>query len=292
MIQLAPTNEETYEAWNGPLFDRFVTFRHLLTEGLGIHGAEALRLHPPGPGGRVLDIGCGFGDTAQQMAGIVGPEGSVLGVDVSERFVETSREEAELARVENVSFEVADVQVTKFAREFDFAYSRMGTMFFASPVPALRNVREALVPGGRLCMVVWRDKESNDWVHRAELLVEGFVEHPDPEDTDEPTCGPGPFSMANANTTSDILIAAGFEDVTLRRCDAPITIGRNLDEAIAMVTAIGPAGEVMRLAGDKAEQVRPQVEAALRKGLAEFVNDDGSVTAPASTWIVTATTPS
>jgi hypothetical protein len=75
-------------------------------------------------------------------------------------------------------------------------------MFFANPVVALRNVRQALVPGGRLCMVVWRRKLDNDWLHRAELVVERSLTRP--EATDEPTCGPGPFSMASADTTTDV----------------------------------------------------------------------------------------
>ena len=91
----------------------------------------------------------------------------------------------------------------------------MGIMFFANPVAALRNVRRALAPGGRLCSVVWRRKLDNDWLHRAELVVAGFLDRN--EESDEPTCGPGPFSMADADTTSAILQAAGFEDVTLTR---------------------------------------------------------------------------
>src|SRR5207244_8387623 len=132
--------------------------------------------------------------------------------------------------VTNIQFIAADVQMTEFEDTYDFAFSRMGTMFFANPVAALRNVRKALVPGGRLCMVVWRRKLDNDWLHRAELTVEPFVTKP--EETDEPTCGPGPFSMADADTTRDILLNAGFEDVAFHRCDIEIWIGRDLDQAV------------------------------------------------------------
>ena len=76
--------------------------------------------------------------------------------------------------------------------------------------------------------------------------------------------------MANADTTSDILLNAGFTEVELHRCDIPILIGRDLDHAVEFVTALGPAGEVIRLPGDEAEKIRPQIEAALREALAEF----------------------
>jgi len=286
--KVALNNEEAIEAWNGVLFDRFVQYRHIVTVGLGAHGEEALRIHPPRLGERVLDIGCGFGDTSQRIAGMVGPQGSVLGIDAALRFIEMAENESEAAATKNVSFMAADLQVTEFEQSFDYAFSRMGTMFFANPVPAMRNVREALAPGGRLCMVVWRRKLENEWMHRAETVVEEFVQ--EPEESDEPTCGPGPFSMGDADVTSQILLSAGFEEVSLRRCDTPIRVGEDLDEAVAFAMALGPAGEVIRLAAEEAERIRPQIAAALREALAEFDGPDG-VVAPASTWIVSAKAP-
>jgi hypothetical protein len=134
-------------------------------------------------------------------------------------------------------------------------------------------------------MAVWRRREDNGWIHRAQLITEDFVKRP--EEYDEPTCGPGPFSMANADTTSDILLAAGFTDVTLRRCDLPIQIGRDLDEAVSLVMSLGPAGEILRLAGERAAHLHEPVAGALRESLREWERADG-VWAPASTWIVSA----
>jgi SAM-dependent methyltransferase len=282
-------NEEAIRAWDGPLYDRFVRFREIVTSGLGVHGEEALRLFPPQPEQRVLDIGCGFGDTTQRIAGLVGPAGEAVGVDAAPRFIEDAVREAAEAGVANARFLVADVQETLLGEaSFDVAFSRFGTMFFANPVAALRNVRRALVPGGRLVMVVWRRRIDNDWLYRAQTIVEGIV--PRPEEYDEPTCGPGPFSMADADTTSEVLLHAGFTDVALRRCDIPIAIGRDLEEALELVMALGPAGEILRLAGDRAAHLHDQVEAALREGLAEFAVD-GELRAPASTWIVSALAP-
>jgi SAM-dependent methyltransferase len=282
-------NAEAIEAWDGPLFDRFVAFRHLLVDGLGLHGDAALRLEPPQPGERVLDLGCGFGDTTQRIAGMVGPEGFVLGIDASPRFIETATREAAEAGVPGAAFRVADVQTEAIGgAPYDRAFSRMGTMFFANPVAALRNVRAALRPGGRLVSVVWRRREDNEWAWRAQQIVEGIV--PRPDEYDEPTCGPGPFSMANADTTSDVLRYAGWEQIALHRSDLPLLMGRDLDEAIDLVTAIGPAGEILRLQGERAAHLHGRVREALREGLAEYAGPEG-VWAPASTWIVTATAP-
>jgi SAM-dependent methyltransferase len=177
------------------------------------------------------------------------------------------------------------VQVSRFDETFDYAFARFGTMFFDNPVPALRNVREALTPRGRLCIVVWRRKVDNPWMHVAENIVKPLIEVP--EETDEPRCGPGPFSMADADTVSGQLKSAGFTDIALQRFDNPIKLGDTLDQAIEVNLALGPAAEVVRLAGEEAEKVRPHLEELLREGLAQFETPDG-VIGQSSTWIVTA----
>jgi len=278
-------NAEAITAWDGPLYDRFVRFRDLVTVGLGAHGEHALRLYPPRRGQRVLDIGCGFGDTSQRIAALVGADGEVVGVDAAPRFIETARRESE-AGLRNVRFEVADVQTDELGGPFDVAFSRFGTMFFANPVAALRNVGSALAPGGRLVMVVWRRRTDNDWLYRGQTIVEKIVSRP--EEYDEPTCGPGPFSMADGDTVSEILLHAGFGEVALHRHDEPITIGADVDEAIDMLMALGPAGEILRLQGDRAAHLHGKVHEALRAGLADMVTPEG-VRGMASTWIVAAT---
>jgi len=282
-------NAEAIQAWDGPLFDRFVKFRHIVTAGLGAHGDEALRLNPPQEGQRVLDVGCGFGDTTQQIAALVGPGGEATGVDAAHNFIDAATKEAGEAGVANARFFVADVQTDPLGGPYDSAFSRMGTMFFISPVPALRNVCKSLVPGGQLTSVVWRRREDNHWLYRAQQIVEGIVQKP--EEYEEPTCGPGPFSMANADTVTDQLIHSGFENISLRRCDIDILAGNDMDEALGLVMSIGPAGEILRLQGDRAAPLVPKVEAALREGMAEYQREDGSIWAMASTWIVTATAP-
>jgi SAM-dependent methyltransferase len=283
--QVAASNEEAIEAWNGVLFDRFVRFRHIVTTGLSAHGLQGLRLHPPRPGDRALDVGCGFGDTTLRLAELVGPQGEAVGVDAAERFIDVARREAAEEGIANARFLVADVQARELDDGFDYAFSRCGTMFFANPVAALRNVRRALAPGGRLCMVVWRRKLDNDWLHRAERVVERFLTRP--ETTDEPTCGPGPFSMADADATTDVLVGAGFEDISLHRCDIEITIGADVDEAVEFVMALGPAGELIRVSGIQAEGRRGDIVASLHEALAELRVPNGTtVRAPASSWIV------
>jgi SAM-dependent methyltransferase len=281
-----PGNEEAIEAWNTVLFDKFVRFRPLVTKALAAHGDRAIARLALQPGARVVDIGCGFGDTTQVLGTLVGPTGRAVGVDAAANFIAIARREA--ADVSQVSFEVADVEAGVPGGPYDVAFSRMGTMFFNQPVIALRNIRRVLVPGGTLTMVVWRKKEANEGFYNAELVVRELLG--DPPKQDQVTCGPGPFSMASPDLVSDQLLGAGYTNITFERSDADMQCGRSIAEAIEFALTLGPAGEVVRLAGDAAVARRAEIEHALRKSLEPYVRD-GGVWAPSSTWIVTARAP-
>ena len=283
----AADNTIPIEAWNTVLFDKFFRFRHILGDGLSDHSDEVFRRQPYPAGARVLDVGCGFGDCTQIIARQVGPAGAARGVDCAPRFIELAQREAAAAGMPNASFFVADVQADPLGGPYDHLFSRFGTMFFNLPGAALRNLRKALKPGGELTMIVWRRREDNPWVHEAELRVRALVPVVKHEDTDQVHCGPGPFSMAGADMVSDMLRGAGFDRVRFERYDTDICIGRTLEDAIEFAMALGPAGEIIRLAGDNGVRVRPQVVGALRETLTPHLRKDG-VWAGSSTWIVNA----
>jgi ubiquinone/menaquinone biosynthesis C-methylase UbiE len=283
-------NDIVIEAWNTVLYDKFCRFKHLLVEGLSAHSNEALARHSHADGARVLDVGCGFGDSTRLIARRVGPRGAAVGVDCAENFVTLATKEARAAGIDNATFFVADVQTDALRGPYDFAFSRFGTMFFMMPGAALRNVRKALKPGGELTMIVWRRREDNPWLHDAELRVRELVPVVSHEDTDQVHCGPGPFSMSGPDMVSSMLRGAGYDRIVFERFDADICIGRNLDESIDFAMALGPAGEIMRLAGAEGEKRKPEVIAALRETLEQYSRDNG-VWAPSSTWFITARNP-
>src|SRR5207302_11091868 len=153
---VALANEEAVRAWDTVLYERWKSNRKVFVGALSEVTEEVFGLFPPPERGRCIDIGCGFGETTQRLAELVGAAGFALGTDSSPRFIEDARREAAEAGVENIEFEIADAQTAEWHPLHDYAFSRMGTQFFAAPVPAMRAIRGALKPGGRLAKICWR----------------------------------------------------------------------------------------------------------------------------------------
>ncbi len=196
----APANEEAVRAWDTVLYERWNKNRKVFVGALAEVTEQAFDLAPPPVGGSSIDIGCGFGDTTRRLAEIVGPEGSALGIDSSPEFIRDARVEAAEAGIDNIAFEVADAQTARWEPEFDLAFSRMGTQFFAAPVPAMRAIRGALKPGGRLNKICWRRKDESAFFAETEQVVQRFLSRPEEYDAD--TCGPGPFSLGQSRHDS------------------------------------------------------------------------------------------
>jgi ubiquinone/menaquinone biosynthesis C-methylase UbiE len=272
--------------WNSVLEPKFTKYRHILQGGLSRHSAAVLPRLPITRGMSVLDVGCGWGDMSLQVAAIVGPEGRVIGIDCVEAFLKEARKDAAARGLSNVQFTRGDAEVALPENEFDYVIARFGTMFFTNPVAALRRMRLALKPGGQMTHIVWRRREDNPAWQEAKDITLRYLPPPG-ENAD--TCGPGPFSMGNQETTSLMMKSAGYVDVTFTRVDEKIMIGRNPDECIAFALAIGPAGEVFREAGEGlATAKRPEIERDMRTFFESLESDDTGIWAPTSSWVITA----
>jgi ubiquinone/menaquinone biosynthesis C-methylase UbiE len=286
-VDLADNRSEFVRFWNDILVPKFVAYRHVLVGGLTHHSAKVLPSLEVRKGDRVVDVGCGFGDTAIELARMVGPTGSVLGIDCCNAFLEYGRADARAAGVKNVTFVEADVQTYPFEPVHDFCFSRFGTQFFENPVAGLRAMRTSLKAGGKMTMIVWRSIDDNPWLGVPKKVVLKFLP---PPGEDARTCGPGPFSMADPEVVTKQLEVAGYREIAFDRIDAPLVVGKDVEDATRFQLALGPAGEVYREAGDVAVKRHDEIAAALRAELAKHATPDGIVMG-SSSWKVTARNP-
>jgi len=282
-VEIAPRSQYV-DFWNNVLVPKFVRWRHILVDGLTLHSAKVFPSLAVRAGDAVVDAGCGFGDTAIQLARLVGPKGSVLAVDCCDGFLEYARQDAKAAGIGNVTFLEADVQTYPFAPVHNFCFSRFGTQFFENPVAGLRNMRKSLKPGGTMTMIVWRGINDNPWLGFAKEVV---LQYLPPPGENAQTCGPGPFSMADTGVVTKQLGIAGYKDIQFEQIDAQVFVGKDLDDAVAFQLAIGPAGEVYREAGKAAEQRHDEIAKALKAELAQYEEPNG-VMMNSSSWKVTA----
>jgi SAM-dependent methyltransferase len=273
--------------WNTILVPKFVRWRHIIVGGLTLHSAKIFPSLPVRAGDRVVDAGCGFGDTAIELARIVGPSGSVLAVDCCDEFLDYGRRDARAAAIGNIRFLDADVQTYPFEPVHDFCFSRFGTQFFENPVAGLRNMRSCLKPGGTMTMIVWRALGHNPWLGLAKEVVLRYL--PPPGENAQ-TCGPGPFSMADTAVVTRQLEIAGYRDIRFEEVDAMVFVGKDLDDAVAFQLDLGPAGEVYREAGAMAERHRAEIASALKAELAKYQSPKG-ILMDSSSWKVTARNP-
>ncbi len=278
---------EFVDFWNEILVPKFIKYRHILVDGLTHHSAKIFPSLEVGEGDRVVDVGCGFGDTAIQLAQRVGPSGSVLGIDCCSAFLEMARADAEAAGVDNITFVEGDAQSYAFEPVHDFCFSRFGTQFFENPVVGLKNMRTSLKPGGVMTMIVWRTIDDNPWLGLPKEIVLQYL--PPPGD-DARTCGPGPFSMANQEMVTKQLEIAGYTGIAFERVDAPPVVGRSPEDAIGFQIALGPAGEVYREAGEEAERRQDEIAAALTAELSRYETPEGIVMG-SSSWKISARNP-
>jgi SAM-dependent methyltransferase len=280
-------NDDYINCWNEILVPKWNRFRHLLSGNGEIHSDVAYPYFDFQAGDKVLDIGCGYGETCLEIGRIVTEQGEVLGLDCTEAFVADANRERDEAGLRHVRYELGDAQTHALpAEHFDAAFSRFGVMFFESVVMALRNAHRALKPGGRLCLIVWRSIKDNPCWGGAKEIALRYL--PPPGDRGQ-SCGPGPFSMADEDTDRAMLKVAGFTQVEVfKRIDAEICVGTTVDEAIDYQILVGPSGEIVREAGEQGQRQLPRVRAELRKLMEAHRRADGTVWMPSSTWAIMA----
>ena len=279
-LHVDPANAEQARAWDGDegaywagnagRFDRAVAAYHERFLAAAVIGCAD----------RVLDIGCGTGQTTRDAARAAA-DGVALGVDLSGQMIALARRLAAGQGIANARFEQADAQIHPFpAASFDVAISRTGTMFFADPAAAFANIARALRPGGRLALLAWQGPEHNEWIRELTGALAAGRDLPAP-----PAGAPGPFAQADPETARAVLAGAGFAHIEFEGLREPMWFGSDPEDANAFV--LGLLGWMLAGLDDNR---RGQALASLRATLTAHDTGHG-ILYQSATWLISATRP-
>lgn len=279
-------NADQAEFWSDGAGLDWVTFENQLDALFAGANAALIDTAQPKSGQSILDIGCGTGATTRDFAQAVEPEGSVLGLDISNSMLAQARRSAAAQGLTNASFTCADAQTSPLdAAKYDHIVSRFGVMFFADPVAAFTNLCSSLATGGQLTMACWGPFKENPWFTIPRRIATDLLGSPpsvDPRD-------PGPFAFADADYVLEILTNAGFTAPSVITQDIPLVLPGDAENAAELSSYIGPANSVIRAQNGTASD-KAHIVAATKTKLQAF-EINGTVTVPAKIHIYTAHKP-
>ena len=235
------------------------------------------------PGDRVLDVGCGCGDTTIEAARTASAGGSVLGLDLSAPMLDVARRLAAEEGLANVGFVQGDAQVHPLPpASFDVVLSSFGVMFFADPPVAFGNLAAALRPGGRLAFVCWRDPAQNELFA---IPLRAFRAHapglPGLADAADPFTDPA--------WVTALVTGAGLTQVRVDPLREPARLGADVADVMGYTTTMLRNRTLLAELGDEALAAR--VLATMAEEYAAHERPDG-VWIDTAVWLVTATAPS
>ena len=275
-LPVHPANRAQLQAWDGDEGEYWAEHADEFDRAVARYQGHLLQAAAIEPTDRVLDIGCGSGQTSRDSARRAS-RGSVLGLDLSAAMLDVARRAAAADGLGNVRFEQADAQVHPFEPDSaDLVISRTGGTFFGDLVAAWTNIGRALRPQGRMAVLTWQPIAANEWI--SEIGSALAVGRPLPL---PPPGVPGPFALGDPDVARDVLTTAGFASVDLTPLAEPMWFGRDAEAAVPFI--LGVSGWMLEGLDDDG---RARALAALRRTVASHTGDDG-VEFRSAMWLVT-----
>ena len=252
--------QETAEAWDrwGPTLEKW----------LGEATEVMLDLAGVGPGARVLDVAAGAGGQSIAAARRVGPSGVVLATDISSRILEYAERQATAAGLTNIQTKTMDgEEIDVEASFYDAVISRVGLIYFPDQQAALKGMRRALKPGGRVAAIVYSTPERNGFFSIPVSIVRRRAELP-PAAPGQP----GPFSLGGDGVLAATLARAGFRNVEVRVVAAPL---RMASAAECLRFERESFGALHQMLGGLDEAARDAAWQEIERELARFEGEQG-----------------
>lgn len=275
-------NVDQASAWDGDEGTRWAKDWERYDASVAAYRAPMLAAASITDGERILDFGCGNGQSARDAARAT-PDGFVLGADLSAAMLDQARQQAEAEGVRNIEFVQADAQVHTFdLAEFDVAISRFGSMFFSDKPTAFANIGRALRPGGRLLLVVWQPLSQNEQFATMFRTLAAGRDMPTP-----PPGAPSPFGLADPELARTWLAEAGFIDIDHEAVRGRFLFGAHADDATAFARRTSVAQSLLANLDDAS---KAHALDALSEAMQAHMTPDG-VLFDSAAWFITARRP-
>jgi len=285
MGEVSPAiNAAQAQRWNGASGQYWIEHRER-------HLAEQQNLTPYlfrsaaiARGERVLDVGCGCGDTTivaaraagAQPEGRPGRAGSAVGLDLSAPMLGVARRLAAQVSVANALFVRGDAQRCPLrGAAFDVVISNFGVMFFERPRVAFASLAAAARPHGRLAFLCWQDDSQNEIFA---IPLRAFGAH---------TRLPGPSAsdlFVDPRQITDLLSGSGWEDIEVSSVNEPAWIGSDVKDVMSYIRGM-PV--IRSLAAGLDPALTARVMASIEEEYDARQRPDG-IWGRAGAWLVTA----
>jgi ubiquinone/menaquinone biosynthesis C-methylase UbiE len=234
-------------------------------------------------GARVLDLASGAGGQTLRAAQRVGAQGHVVASDIADTMLHHVQENARAAGLTNVTTLAGAAEDLDVAAEsFDAVICRLGLMLFIDPAKALRAVRRALRPGGKVAVVVFTTPAANPLMAKPmQILLRHAGKTP-------PAPGqPGLFSLGAPGVIERLFVDSGFMGVEQRT----VALALRMPSAAQALAMLQEAfGALRAVVSDRPEAVRVAAWAEVAETLKTFETPTGFV-APAEVLVAAGVKP-
>ncbi|MDC3081713.1 class I SAM-dependent methyltransferase [Paracoccaceae bacterium] len=233
-------NVEQSEYWNEKSGPKWVKNEEALNERLSILTKELFSRANIKKSDKVLDIGCGGGDTTFRVSKLLTDEGHVVGADISHTLLNHAK--SKFSNNDSMTFMHCDAQNYSFDENyFDKVISRFGVMFFENPYEAFKNIFGSIRTNGSLNFVCWTNLIENEFITEGMDIITKYTQKVLPEVTKDP----GPFAFSDREYINEVLQFAGFKNINIDKVYTSISTKDSAENDAEILMGIGPRARIL-----------------------------------------------
>ena len=233
-------NTEQYEYWNEKTGPKWVQYDDAMNERFSILTKELFSRANIKNSEKVLDIGCGGGETTFQASKLLNKAGHVVGADISKTLLEHAK--SKFSNIDTIDFINCDVQNYQFKKNyFNKVISRFGVMFFENPFYAFQNIYSSMQINGSLNFVCWTNIMDNEYFTEGMDIITKYTKESFTEITKEP----GPFAFNDETYIREILEYSGFKNVKVDKIYTSISTKDSLEDNVTILLGVGPRARIL-----------------------------------------------